>query len=118
MEPVSATALCVLLWRRFLVFELDVETVGEPFDRACKVELLGLAHERDQIALGAASEAVVELVRSIDGEARRTLLVERAAAHVARPGLAELRASGHDRDDVRRGPDLFDGGVLDACHQV
>ena len=83
-----------------------------------EVELLGLPDERDHVALRPAAEAVVELVHGVDREARRPLLVERAAAHVARAGLAQLSALGDDGDHVRCGLDLLDGCVLDPGHHV
>jgi hypothetical protein len=61
-----------------------------------KVELLGLAHERDHVALRAAAEAVVELLDRVHRKARRALLVERASPDVSRPGLAQLRAAADD----------------------
>jgi hypothetical protein len=115
-QALAAAAARILLRRRLLVLDLDVETVGEPLDRTGEVELLGLAHERDHVALRAAAEAVVELLERIDGEARRPLLVEGAAAYVPRPRLPQLRAPADHRDDVDGGFDVLDGRVLDQCH--
>src|SRR5207302_7972786 len=95
----------VLFGRRLLVLELDVEALREPFDRARKVELLGLANEGDQVALRTATEAVVELVGRIDGEARRPFVVEGTASDVARSRFAQRRPRGDDGDDVARGLD-------------
>src|SRR5262249_35217066 len=66
VEPLAAASLHVVLRRRLLVFELDVEAVREPFDRAGELELLRVADERDQVALRAAAEAVEELVGRVD----------------------------------------------------
>ena len=61
-EPVAPPPLGLDARRRLLVLELDPEAVGEPFDGAGEVEVLRLLDERDQVAAGAAAEAVVELV--------------------------------------------------------
>src|SRR6266540_6260639 len=115
-QTLPPPAARVLLRRRLLVLDLDVEPIREPFDRAREVELLGLANERDQVALRTTAEAVVELVDHVDREARRSLLVERTAAEVPRPGLTELSPRGNDRDHVGRRLDLVNGGVFDPCH--
>ena len=81
--------------------------------RLGEVEVLRLAHERDHVAALAAAEAVVELVDRVDREARRPLLVERAAARVAGAGAAERRAAGDDLDHVGRGDRLPHRRVLD-----
>ena len=78
VEPVAPPARLLLLRRGLLVFERDAEALRQPLDRTGEVEVLGLADEGDHVAL-AAPEAVVELVGRVDGEARRSLLVERAA---------------------------------------
>ena len=116
-QTLAATPARVLLRRRLLVLDPDVEAVGEPLDRTGEVELLGLADEGDQVSLGAAAEAVVELVGRVDREARRAFLVEGAAAGEAAAHLAELRPVRDHGDHVGRGLDLLDGGVLDAGHQ-
>ena len=106
VEPVAALARLLLLRRGLLVLERDAEPLRQPLDRAGEVEVLGLADERDHVAALAAAEAVVELVGRVDREARRPLLVERAAARVARAGLAQRRAAGDDLDHVGRRDDL------------
>ena len=116
MQPFAASPASVLLWTRLLVLDLDVEAVGQPFDGAREIELLGLAHERDQVAFRPTPEAVVELVRRVDGEARRPLLVERTTPQVAAAGFAELRARGNHRNHVGRCLHLVDGRVLDPGH--
>src|SRR6266511_2068507 len=108
-QAFAVAATGVLLRRRLLVLDLDVEAVGKPLDRAGEVKLLRVAHERDQVPLRAAAEAVVELVRRVDREARRPFLVERATAEIARPGLAQLRSRGDDRDHVGCNLDFLDG---------
>ena len=105
--------------RALLVLERHPEPLGEPLDRPDEVETLGLPDERDDVAALAATEAVVEVQVRVDGEARRPLLVERAAAHVARPRrLAERRAQADHVDDVRCGDDLAHALILDPRHQL
>ena len=78
--------------RCVLDLDRDAEPLREPLDRADEVEVLGLAHERDDVAALPAAEAVVELLDRVDGERRRLLLVERAAAGETRSGgSSELR---------------------------
>src|SRR5262249_49266178 len=116
-QALAPAAASILLRRRLLVLDLDVEAIGEPFDCTGEVELLRLAHKRDDVALRAAAEAVVELPHGVDGEARRALLVERAPSDIARAGLSQLRAAADHGDDVGRGLDVLDGRILDAGHQ-
>ena len=116
-EAFAPAAPRILLRRGLLVLDLHVEAVREPLDRAGEVQLLGLAHERDDIALRAAAEAVVELLDGVHRKARRALLVERTPPDVSRPGLAQLRAAADDRDDVGCRLHLFDRRVLDQCHR-
>src|SRR5581483_8529112 len=107
-----------LLGRRaLLVLERDAEPLGKPLDRAGEVEALRLAHEGDEVALRAAAEAVVELVDRVDGERRRALVVEGAAARVTRARLAQLGAPGDDLHEVGRRLHRLDRGVLDPRHQ-
>src|SRR5207247_11381410 len=61
-QPFAAAASRILLRARLLVLELAVEAVSQPLDSAGEVELLRFAHERDQVALSAATEAGVALV--------------------------------------------------------
>src|SRR6266566_1374714 len=112
----APTPPSILLRRRFLVLDLDVEAVCKPLDRFGEIELLGFPNEGDQVALRPAAEAVVELVHPIHGKAGRPLFVERAASHVTGAGLAELSALRHDRDHVRCGFDLLHRRVLDPGH--
>ena len=87
-QPLAPLPARIRLWRDLVVLERNVEPIREPLDRADEVELLRVADERDQVALRAAAEAVVELLERVDGEARRPLLVERAPAGVTRACLS------------------------------
>ena len=60
---------------------------GQPLDRADEVELLHLAHERDDVARRLAAEAVVEASSALTENDGRLLGVERAQAL---PPLAHL----------------------------
>ena len=103
VEPVAPLSRRFELGRHLLVLELHPEALGEPFHRPGEVQLLGLADELDQVAAGAAAEAVVELVHCVDGEARRPFLVERTAACVPGADLPELCPPGNHVDHVGRG---------------
>ena len=116
VEPVAALARLLLLRRGLLVLERDAEPLRQPLDGAGEVEVLRLADEGDHVAALAAAEAVVELVGRVDREARRPLLVERAAAGVARAGLAQRRPAGDDLDHVGCRDDLSDRRLLDPRH--
>ncbi|CAB4804447.1 unannotated protein [freshwater metagenome] len=54
----------------------DARFRGKFFDGAYKVEMFDLAHEGDDIALGPAAEAVIELLLGIDRERARLLLMK------------------------------------------
>ena len=73
----------------------------EPLDRADEVEPLRLADEADHVAALVAAVAVVELVDRVDREARRALLVERAAADEAGARTCEAASAPRRR---RRSP--------------
>jgi len=106
----------VALRRGLLVLQRHSETLGQPLDRLREVELLRLADKADDVAPGAAAEAVVELVLRVDREARRPLVVERAEPGEAGAGLAQLRARLDDLDHVGRLDGLANGCVLDPRH--
>ena len=74
----------------------------QPFDRADEVESLRVADEADHVAALVAAVAVVELVHRVDREARRPLLVERAAADEPRARFPKRRALLDDRRRSRR----------------
>jgi hypothetical protein len=75
-----------------LSLELDVRAIGEELERLHEVESLCLLDERENVALGAAAEADVDLLDGIHLERRRALVVKRAALHQLRPDALELRA--------------------------
>ena len=115
-QPLTPAPVALVVVRALRVLELDAIPVGQHLDRLDEVEPLRLLHEREHVAALLAAEAVVGLPLRADGEARRPLVVERAAARVARADLAQLDARTDDLDDVRRRPDLVDRGVADQRH--
>ena len=115
-QALSPTALGVLAGRRLLVLEHDVEAVGERLDRPDEVQLLRLLDEADRVAARAAAEAVVGPLRGTDREARRPLLVKRAAPHVPGARFSELRTGRHHFDDAGRRLHGVDGRLLDSRH--
>ncbi len=112
----AALALRLGLRRCLFVRERNAVALREPLDRAGEVEPLGLLHERDEVALHLAAEAVEELVHRVDGEARRPLLVEGAASRPARPDLSQLGTGADHLDHVRRSLHLVDRGLGDYGH--
>ena len=91
-----------LLGARVLVLALELHAValGEELHGLGEVERLGVAHERDRVALGLAAEAVVELVLAVDRERRRALVVEGAQAHPARAHSPQVGLGAHQGDHV------------------
>jgi hypothetical protein len=64
-------------------------------------DVLNFLHETEDIARDAATEAVVELARSVDGERRRLLVVEGTeSGEVLRARLLQLDVVAHNADDV------------------
>ena len=99
---------------RAVVAQLDARAPGEALDRLREVEVLDLAHERDDIAAGLATEAVVEALLGVDGERRGLLGVERAQTHPPAPHLAQGDVLAGDLHEVDGGPHLRDVLVEDA----
>ena len=85
---------------QLLVFERDVEAVGQPLDGAHEVERVARLDIGDRVAADPAAVAVVELLGRVDVERRRALVVERAAADPLGARLAQLRVGARELDDV------------------
>ena len=92
----------------------DAEPPRERLDGFGEVEPVDLAHEADDVASGAAAEAVVEALVAVDRERRRPLVVKRAEALPRAAGLLQSRVVGDDLDDVRRAPELGEDVVVDV----
>ncbi len=75
----------------------------ELLDRVRKRLAAVLHQEADRRAMGAAPEAVVELLGRTDGERGRLFVVERTAGLVVRAGLLERDVAVDDIDDVDPG---------------
>jgi hypothetical protein len=73
---------------------------GELLDRVDVTESRVRHQETDRIAVRAAAEAVVELLRRAHRERRRLLVMERAEAEMIRARLFQLHVARHDIDDV------------------
>ena len=90
------------------------ETRGERLDRFGKIEPVDLAHEMDDVAAGAASEAVIQPLFAVDGEGRSPLVVKRTESLPRAPGLLQPRVFAHDLDDVGGRPDFRQHVVVDV----
>src|SRR4029079_7599903 len=77
-EPLPRLAGCGLTRVLGLTLQLHAVALREPLERRREVQSLGLHHELEDVAARLAAEAVVELLRRVDPERRRPLLVERA----------------------------------------
>ena len=92
----------------------DAGLAGQELDGADEVEVLDLAHERDDVALGPAAEAVVDVLLGVDRERAGLLAVERAQPAEAAPDPLELHVLADDGDDVGRFAHPHDVVVDDA----
>ena len=72
----------------------------ELLDRVHERHAAVIGEEADRVAMRAAAEAMVEALVVVDGEARRLLVVERAACFPLAPGAEELHRR---RDDAPTG---------------
>src|SRR5439155_10544902 len=92
-----------------LVVQLHARVLRQPLHGLGKAQVFDLAQEPDRVATGAASEAVVDLLRGRHAEARGLLLVERAEPrHGVVAGLLEREVLRDELDDVGPLPDLLD----------
>ena len=64
--------------------------LGELLDRVHERQAARVGQEADRVAMRAAAEAMVEALVVVDGEARRLLLMERAARLPLAPGADQL----------------------------
>jgi hypothetical protein len=102
-----------------LALELYPVAVGQRLQRAREVEPLGLHHEREDVAAGAASEAVVELLDGVDPERRRALVVERAQPlEPPHARLPQLRPRADELLEVDRVADPLAGVLCVPRHQM
>ena len=69
-----------------------------------------IGKEADRVAVRAAAEAVIEALVVVDGEARRLLVVERAASLPLTPGAKQLHRRGDDGGEDRARAKLVQKG--------
>ena len=93
-----------------LALQLHAIALGEQLERPFEVDALGLLHEREHIARRLAAEAVVDLLRGVDAERGRSLLVERAQPLVPRrAGAPQLCPRADELDEIHRLAHAFAG---------
>ena len=92
-----------------LALELDPVAVRQRLHRVGEREPLLLLDELDHVAPHPAAEAVVELLRRVDRERGRTLVVKRTEAGEPGAGAAQVGVRGDHLDDVR--------GLLHPLHR-
>jgi hypothetical protein len=80
--------------------QVDIQRAREDLDGFGKRDAFGFHQERDDVAPGAAAEAVPATARRRDDEGGGLFLVERAEALVDGSGRLELDVLTHDLDDV------------------
>jgi hypothetical protein len=114
-EQVDRVVVFVLLLRVARDFHPDA--LGEFVDRVEEFEAVVVDQERDRGAVRAAAEAVVELLGRRNGEARRALIVERAARREFLALALERHARGDHLDDVGAREQVVDESVGDAGHR-
>ena len=79
-------------------------------DRVHERQPAGIGQEADRIAMRAAAEAMVEALVVVDGEARRLLVVERAARLELAPRADELHGRGDDGRQQGAGAQFVEEG--------
>jgi len=70
--------------------------VGQYLDRLDEIDVLGLAHKGDRVALGVAAEAIIKSLAVIHMEACGLFLMERAGRPKVALGLIGLAGVPHD----------------------
>ena len=100
-----------------LALELDPVAVGQRLHRVGEREPLLLLDELDHVAPHPAAEAVVELLRRVDRERGRALVVKRAEAGEPVAGAAQVGVRRDHLDDVRGLLDPLDRSRREQRHQ-
>ena len=80
------------------------------FDGIREAESLVFHQEANGCPVGAAAEAVIELLAGADGKGGRLLFVKRAAGRVIGTGFFKRHNAVDDLDDIRTGKQLLDKG--------
>ena len=119
LDALLALDLPRLVRRQLLVLDRHAVALGEALDGLGEVAGLELHHELEDVAADPTAEAVVQLLRRLDREARRLLVVERAARHRADALLAHLAgARGDQLDEVGALAHLFDRRAVDPARHA
>jgi hypothetical protein len=105
LRPLGAIAL--------FVGHLQADRRGQVLDRLDEADAGMLHQEADGAAVGAAAEAVVELLGRADREGRRFLGMERAAGAVVGPRLLQRDVALHHIDDVDAAQQFLDEALGD-----
>src|SRR5919106_736080 len=115
----APAAAAALLGPRIVVLPLELHPipVREHLHRVDEVEPLRLLDEPDRVPLRLAPEAVEELVRGIDRERRRPLVVERAQPGEPGPHPAQVGLGPHQLDHVDRVAQPVDRIPREEPHQ-
>jgi hypothetical protein len=109
--------LLVAGWRAraFVEGEGDAGTFGEFADGVGERQVLVLHDELDDIAPGAAAEAMPDLARRVDVEAGGFLFVERAEGDEIRAASFQGKIGADDFDEVVRLSNLIENGIRDEA---
>ncbi len=91
----------------------QADLLRQILDRIDERHAVLLDEEADRIAVRSAAEAVIELLRRGDGEARRLLGVKRAQPAEVDPALLQLDLPADDVDDVDACQEFLDEGGRD-----
>ncbi len=101
-----------------LVFQGDVETLGEGLDGLGEVEPLGLLDKGEDVARFAAAEAFVETLVGVEVEARRLLLVEGAEGlEFAAAGASRRGDTGDHVNDADAQLEVLFAAFFEARHR-
>ena len=97
---------------------LHAGVMGEVLDRVDEAQAGVLHDETDGAAVGAAAEAMVELLGRADRKRGRLFRMERAAGRVVGAGLLQRDIALHHVDDVDAGQQFLDEGLGDHGRQA
>ena len=114
LDDLAQAGVVDVLAPRALV-DLDAGPAGEDAERLGEADRVPLHHEREDVAVLAAAEAVPRVAGGRDDEARGLLAVERAQALEGRPGLLELDGLAHHVRDGEPALDLGDDTDGQRC---
>ncbi|MCY1536030.1 hypothetical protein D9M68_714670 [compost metagenome] len=111
--PLQRCALTVL-WRGVVLGYLQAGLLGQVLHGLDKGHAGMLHLEADGVAVGAAAEAVVELLGRADAERRRFFAVERTQPHQVGSAFFQLDVAAHHVDHVDAVEQFLDEGLGDG----